>query len=92
MTREEARTKLAQLGAWVSSESRKWLGGFDGGDIQDKMHELGLIVIVPVTDDNVTTVHEFCEEACVDEDCLHYADGVQDAEDELLGRKRGGDS
>lgn len=83
MTREEARTKLAQLGAWVSSESREWLGGFDGGDIQDKMEELGLLVRMTVTEEDAGTVHEFCEDASPGEECLHYADGVQDAETEL---------
>lgn len=79
MTREEANAKLLLLGAWAFGEHRDWMGDIDGGSLQDKMEELGLLVRVPVTEENVMTLHEHCEDVSVDDDCLHAADGVDAA-------------
>ncbi len=41
---------FAELGRWVLSEHREYLGDVDGGTIQDKAIELGLLVEVEVTE------------------------------------------
>ena len=63
---------LTKFGLAVLEESRDELGDLDGGWLQDKAEELGLLVRVPVT--------EPCGELCRCDDfpmdCLRYSDSV----------------
>ena len=54
---------LAEFGAWALAKSREDLGDLDGGDLQDKAEELGLLIRVPVE----KPCGEFCR-------CAEYAD------------------
>ena len=66
-------TPLEKFALAVLAESRDSLGDLDGGWLQDKAEELGLLVRVPVT--------EPCGEACRCEDfpsdCLRYSAEVK---------------
>lgn len=61
LSKQEYTEKLATLGQWVIDQSREY--DIDGGDVQDKMEELGLLVRI--------TVNEPCGETCR---CLEYYD------------------
>ena len=43
MTRQDYNQRLQQFGQWAIDEHRKYSCDIDGGDIQDKLEELGLI-------------------------------------------------
>lgn len=67
--------KLIDFARWVIAEHREHCGDIDGGSIQDKLEELGLLVSVPVT--------EPCGENCLcaeygdfPQECLRLADGI----------------
>lgn len=68
-------SSLVAFARWVIREHRDSICDVGGGDIQDKLVQLGLLVSVPVT--------EPCGEACLcaeygdfPQDCLRLAEGV----------------
>lgn len=78
----------AELGLWVLEQTRGDYVGSDlnGGDIQDKAEELGLLVRVDVTE-------PCCEEHChcaeygeFPQQCLRYSDAVAEAQSDNQDR------
>ncbi len=70
--------RLIVFAQWVISELREHLGSdLDGGDAQDKLEELGLLVRVPVD----APCGEYCHCAEYDDEfpteCLRLVDGVK---------------
>lgn len=68
-------SKLIEFARWAITEHRSYFGDLDGGDIQDKLEELDLLVSVKVDE----PCGENC--ACVEygdfpQDCLRLAEGV----------------
>ena len=59
--------KLAAFGAWCARQFRDTLSDVEGGDAQDAMERLGVLVR--------TTVTEPCGEACV---CVEYGEFPHD--------------
>ena len=53
--------KLAAFGAWCAREFRDGLGNIEGGDAQDEMTRLGVLVVV--------VANEPCGEGCT---CVEY--------------------
>ena len=69
--------KLIAFARWAIEEHRSELGDLDGGSIQDKLEDLGLLQRVKVT--------EPCGEYCTCEEygpfpaeCLRLVDGVKE--------------
>lgn len=73
----EIEQKLASFARWVISEHREAFTDIDGGSIQDKLVELGLLVEVPATE----PCSEYCH--CVEygadfpTTCVRVAEGVK---------------
>ena len=63
----EIQQQLIAFAQWVIQEHRSELGDIGGGDLQDKLEELGLLKRVRVT--------EPCGESCR---CVEYDDFPQD--------------
>ena len=68
--------KLIEFALWAIRQQREHCMDLDGGDVQDKLEELGLLERV--------TVAESCGDHCrcaeygdFPQDCLRLADGVQ---------------
>ncbi len=70
--------KLVAFAQWVIAEHRCAFGDVDGGSIQDKLEELGILQPVRVSE----PCGEFCMcveyEAEFPTDCLRLVDGVKE--------------
>ena len=72
----DIQQKLIEFAQWVIHEHRSEIGDIDGGDLQDKLEELGLLERVRVTE----PCGEYCR--CVEYDdfpqeCLRLVEGVK---------------
>ena len=67
MTKLSAAEKLAAFGAWCAREFREHMSYVDGGDAQDEMERIGVLVRKTVT--------EPCGDDCV---CMEYGDFPHD--------------
>ena len=67
--------KLARFGAWAAGEFREHMVGVDGGDAQDAMERIGVLVKVRVTE----SCGEICncaEDNLFPTDCYKFTPGV----------------
>lgn len=67
---------IYRLGLFVMVESRgEVIGDIDGGTLQDKQQELGLLVEQEIKAEDLQPggAHEFCEDAEVGGTCLHWS-------------------
>ena len=70
------QVKLAELGRWVILQQQQWEMSVDGGDIQDKAVELGILIPTVVT----ASCGEECQCASYGDfpqTCMKLAEGVQ---------------